>query len=268
MALAGPLARRGHRPHPGLASGRRPRGALAPARPAVHAARLPGTPRAARRGRRESSLGRAVRRRAVLTTARSVRMIAGAARDFDLVHSNSLWAHLDCALAGRLARRPSVIELYDLVRPGLGRRVLTAGGGAVDDGGGHQPGRRRHASGPAGRAMSASCRCRSTSTGSAPGPSLLQVRRHLTSDETAPLVGIVGRIDPEKGVDVLVQAMGLLQGAGGRCASRRGGQCRARPRRLPRAGAGRGRATSSATGSASSGVPTTSRARCAPSTSS
>jgi len=42
------------------------------------------------------------------------------------VHSNSLWAHLDCALAGHLARRPSIIELYDLVRPGLGRTVLTA----------------------------------------------------------------------------------------------------------------------------------------------
>ena len=45
-----------------------------------------------------------------------------------------------------------------------------------------------------------------------PGPVSTQVRRHLTSDEQAPLVGIVGRIDPEKGVDVLVRAMGLLQG--------------------------------------------------------
>ena len=46
-----------------------------------------------------------------------------------------------------------------------------------------------------------------------PGPASPEVRSQLSSDERAPLVGIVGRIDPEKGVDVLVRAMGLLQGA-------------------------------------------------------
>jgi len=38
------------------------------------------------------------------------------------------------------------------------------------------------------------------------------MRGRLTSDERAPLVGIVGRIDPEKGVDTLVRAMSLLHG--------------------------------------------------------
>ena len=49
-----------------------------------------------------------------------------------------------------------------------------------------------------------------------PGPAPDHLRGQLTSDETAPLVGIVGRIDPGKGVDVLVAAMGLLQGGAAR----------------------------------------------------
>jgi len=49
-----------------------------------------------------------------------------------------------------------------------------------------------------------------------PGPATPQIRRHLTSDEHAPLVGIVGRIDPEKGVDVLVRAVASLQGPAAR----------------------------------------------------
>ena len=46
------------------------------------------------------------------------------ARRFDVVLSFSLASHLDVALAGRLARRPAVIEVVDLIRPGLGRKVL------------------------------------------------------------------------------------------------------------------------------------------------
>ena len=150
--------------------------------------------------------------RELATTGRSVRMIAGAARGFDLVHSNSLWAHLDCALAGRLARRPTVIELYDLVRPGLGRTVLTAAAAlsttavaisqAVAD-----------CIGPRGAGHVRIVPLSVDLDRFGPGPVSPEVRSHLSSDERAPLVGIVGRIDPEKGVDVLVRAMGLLQGA-------------------------------------------------------
>jgi D-inositol-3-phosphate glycosyltransferase len=149
--------------------------------------------------------------RELVTTARSARTIARAAGPFDLVHSNSLWAHLDCALAGRLARRPVVLELNDLVRPGIGRRILTTAANlsstaiaisqAVADCIGPSGGRHVRIVAPSvdlGRFM--------------PGAAAPEIRTHLTSDEQAPLVGIVGRIDPEKGVDVLVRAMGLLQG--------------------------------------------------------
>jgi glycosyltransferase involved in cell wall biosynthesis len=150
--------------------------------------------------------------RELVASAQAVRMIARLARGFDVVHSNSLWAHLDCALAGRLANRPVVLELNDLVRPGVGRRVLTA---AVN------------MSTTATAISQAVTDCIGTSgaqrvrivppavdlTRFGPGPASPAMRSHLTSDGRAPLVGIVGRIDPEKGVDVLVTAMGLLQGA-------------------------------------------------------
>jgi len=153
--------------------------------------------------------------RELAATARSVRAIGRAARDVDLVHSNSLWAHLDCALAGRVARRPVVIELYDLVRPGLGRRVLTGAARlstvavaisqAVAD-----------CVGPRGadhvRIIPLSVDLARFSS----GPSDSAVRSQLTSDPDAPLVGIVGRIDPEKGVDVLVRAVASLRGGAAR----------------------------------------------------
>ncbi|HLM96797.1 MAG TPA: glycosyltransferase family 4 protein [Acidimicrobiales bacterium] len=149
--------------------------------------------------------------RELVASARSVGTIAGAARRFDLVHCHSLWAHLDAALAGRLARRPVVLELNDLIRPGLGRRVLTAAvelstaavaiSQAVADCVGPRGARRVRIVAPA-----------VDLDRFGPGPAPAGRRALLTSDEGAPLVGIVGRVDPEKGVDVLVRAMGLMQG--------------------------------------------------------
>ena len=57
MALAGPLARRGIDLTLAVSSGRRPRGALAPSRPALRRARLPRAPGPAGRRRRAPALG-------------------------------------------------------------------------------------------------------------------------------------------------------------------------------------------------------------------
>jgi glycosyltransferase involved in cell wall biosynthesis len=150
--------------------------------------------------------------RELAVTTRSVRMIAGAARGFDLVHSNSLWAHLDCALAGRLGRRPSVLELYDLVRPGMGRTVLTAAA-AVSNTAIAISQSVADCIGPRGAGHVRIVPLSVDLDRFGPGPASPERRARLSSDVRAPLVGIVGRIDPEKGVDVLVRAMGLLQGA-------------------------------------------------------
>ncbi len=149
--------------------------------------------------------------RELAASARSARMIAGAASGADLVHSNSLWSHLDSALAGRLARRPVILELYDMVRPGAGRRVLTAAArlshttiaisNAVAD-----------CIGPRGAGHVRIIPLAVDLGRFHPGPPDPELRRTLTSDVDAPLVGIVGRIDPEKGVDLLVRAMDRLEG--------------------------------------------------------
>jgi len=49
-----------------------------------------------------------------------------------------------------------------------------------------------------------------------PGPTDREWRHRLTSDVNAPLIGIIGRVDPEKGVDVAVQATTMLGGAAAR----------------------------------------------------
>jgi len=142
-------------------------------------------------------------------TARGVSTLRAAARRVDVVHSASLWVHLDCVLAGQLARRPVAVELVDMVRPGLGRQVLSiavrlstetfansrAVAGCVSPG----PARRVRIIPPGVDAQ----RFR-------PGPADRGVRRELSDDPDAALVGMVGRLDPDKGVELVVEAMARL----------------------------------------------------------
>ena len=151
----------------------------------------------------------------LLASASAVRAISRAARPFDLVRSNSLWAHLDCALAGRVSGRAVALDLHDLVRPGAGRALL---GAAV---------RLATVSTAISEAVADSVGGRARSRVEVvplavdlarfgPGPASPEVRGHLSADPGAPLVGIVGRIDPEKGVEVLVRAMAMLTGPAAR----------------------------------------------------
>jgi glycosyltransferase involved in cell wall biosynthesis len=147
------------------------------------------------------------------TTVRSARQLARMARQADVVHSNSLWIHLDCAVAGRMARRPVVLELHDLVRPGLGRRVLRAAvrlasrtvavSHAVADTVGTTEGRLRVVP----QAVD--------TERFHPGPPDASWRARLSSRPDQPIVGVVGRVDPEKGVTTVVQAMAMLTGPAG-----------------------------------------------------
>jgi glycosyltransferase involved in cell wall biosynthesis len=150
----------------------------------------------------------------VATTAGSARRLAQLARDADAVHSNSLWTHLDCAVAGRIARRPVVLELHDLVRPGLGRRVLKAA--------------MRLAA-----CTVAISRAVAETVGSSnrrlrvipqavdaerfhPGAADHSWRSRLSDRPDEPIVGVVGRVDPEKGIKTVVQAMAMLAGEAAR----------------------------------------------------
>ena len=169
-----------------------------------------------RRGLRTASGGRPGARelgREVVATGRAAWRLAHLARAVDVVHSNSLPVHLDCAVAGRLARRPVVLELHDFVRPGLGRLVL------------------RVAVRLASSAIAVS-RAVANAVGAdlkglrvipqgvdperfCPGSPDLSWRARLSSRPEEPIVGVIGRLDPEKGIQTVIRAMAMLDGPAG-----------------------------------------------------
>ena len=131
----------------------------------------------------------------------------------DIVHSNSLWAHLDCAVAGRLARRPVVLELHDFVRPGLGRFVLRAAARLASSA--------IAVSRAVGDAVGADLHgLRVIPQGVdperfSPGPPDPSWRARLSSRPEEPIVGVIGRLDPEKGIETVIRAMAMLDGPAG-----------------------------------------------------
>lgn len=148
--------------------------------------------------------------REVSETSRTARRLARLAKAFDVIHSNSLWAHLDCALAGRLARRPVVLELHDLVRPGLGRRVqraavrLASCTVAISRAVGDSVGGRPHNLHVVPQGVDAER--------FQPGPPDTTWRARLSSNPDEPIIGVVGRVDPEKGIRTVLRSMTMLDG--------------------------------------------------------
>ena len=136
--------------------------------------------------------------------------IARAARSFDVVLSFSLSMHLETAIAGRLARRPVVIEVVDIVRPGLGRQVLRAASRLAST-------TVVNSVATAGNLDGDAHRARVIHPGVdldrfRPGPCDDEVRASLGGRPGRPLVGIVGRVDPGKGIEVLLDAMAATDG--------------------------------------------------------
>ncbi len=141
--------------------------------------------------------------------ARQTIAVRQVARDFDVVFSSALRSHLSVAFAGRLARVPIVLDLVDMVRPGVGQRVLRTAARLAT-------------------LTIANSRATAAALGSAgpvtvihpgidldrfvPGPTNDDLRAELARGRPGPLVGVAGRLDVRKGVQVLVEAMTLLRG--------------------------------------------------------
>jgi glycosyltransferase involved in cell wall biosynthesis len=111
------------------------------------------------------------------------------------------------------------LELHDLVRPGIGQHVLKAatalssGVIAISRAVARTAG--RPDAGDDGRFRIIP---QAVDTDRFhPGPANPELRARFGADPGAPVVGIVGRIDPEKGVDTVVRAVAALTGDAARC---------------------------------------------------
>ena len=161
-----------------------------------------------------SSLGNAWRE--VPMVARGVRVIAAATAGADVVHSNSLLANMDCALSGRRYGRPTVLEIHDLVRPGISRHLLSAALGLADAGVAIS----RAVADNVSEVVRAKMRLipqgvdltRFDPDAGDPG-----VRAEFTARPDEPLLAMIGRVDPTKGVHRAVRAVAELNAAGVRC---------------------------------------------------
>lgn len=152
--------------------------------------------------------------RTVQAISRLVRTVREA--DADVIHSNLLMTHLDCVVAGYLTGTRPVLELHEIVAPGLPRQLLGAmirlSGATI--------------------AISAASRdqvptwarakvvvvpqCvdarrfdgRRAESGTEEGVDADPGwRRRLAARPDDPVVAAVGRVDPEKGLHVLVRAV-------------------------------------------------------------
>lgn len=148
--------------------------------------------------------------------ARGVKAVAAATAGADVVHSNSLLANMDCALAGRRHGRPTVLEIHDLVRPGISRHLLSAALGLADAG--------VAISTPVAGNVSDVVRSKMRLipqgvdvTRFHPGAGDGGGRAAFTARPDEPLVAMIGRIDPAKGVHRAVQAVAELNRAAVGC---------------------------------------------------
>jgi starch synthase len=144
---------------------------------------------------------------------RSAQIIARLVPSARVIASHSLTANLEVGLAARMSRRRAVLDLHDIVRPGLGRQVLAAtvalAGATIANSASTaatipRPLRHRVAVIHPGV----------DTNRFSPGPPVPSVRRTLAGDSDEPVVAIVGRVDPDKGVDIVVDAVARLNNSG------------------------------------------------------
>jgi glycosyltransferase involved in cell wall biosynthesis len=152
-------------------------------------------------GRRAGPVG--IARTGAAALASAVRL-ARTARRFDAVLSFSRHTHVETAIAARLARRPVVVEVVDIVRPGIGRRVLQVAARLAT-------------------VVVANSRATASTLGNAPrdlrvlypivdltrfepGPVDPAMRARLGARTDRPVVVIVGRLDPGKGIELVADA--------------------------------------------------------------
>jgi glycosyltransferase involved in cell wall biosynthesis len=123
-----------------------------------------------------------------------------------LLVANSTWTHLDVAVAGRMARLPSVLMIHEeipkvrlrkLAVQGATRSIAVSRSVAEDVG-------------PRAQKRIAVIRNGVDTAAFTPGPPSRDIRMELAADPSASIVGYVGRLDPMKQVEHVVRAVGEL----------------------------------------------------------
>lgn len=149
--------------------------------------------------------------RSVRAWVRLARVVRDA--DAQVVHSNSLITHIDCAVVGRLTKTPAIVELHDIVAPGPGRVLLgiavrLARGSITISTAVRQQLPRWARRGP--RMIPQAI----DTVKFSPGPKSKTWRTRLSAEPEQPIVAAIGRIDPEKGLHHLIAAVARVRGAG------------------------------------------------------
>lgn len=127
----------------------------------------------------------------------------------DLISANSHWAHLEGALAGRLARIPTVLNLHEQSLPGVAGRLRAASVRIADATiavshavAGDLPPKTRSRVHVIHNGIDA--------TAYEPGPADPDLRAEIGLDPKAPVVLLMNRLDPHKGVDDAIRAVAAL----------------------------------------------------------
>lgn len=145
--------------------------------------------------------------RRVVTLIRLVRRV-----NADGIIANSHWAHFECMLAGKLARKPSLMLIHERAEDAAGARLRSRVAGWSD------------------RALAVSAALRDELIPSvrhnvvvvtnaidvqafSPGKADLAVRASLCADPKRPVVSVLSRLDPRKGIDLAIEAMAGVQEA-------------------------------------------------------
>ncbi|CAN5342016.1 glycosyltransferase family 4 protein [soil metagenome] len=148
-------------------------------------------------------------------TVLAIVRVAGAARrvDADIIHSNSIITHFDCALAALLTGKRAVLELHEIVAPGIGRlalglaTVLASKALAISTAVADQlPLWARRRATVIGQGIEIE---RFAADGATDG-----WRDRLSANPDSPLVIAVGRTDPEKALHVAIEAVAAVRRAG------------------------------------------------------
>lgn len=148
----------------------------------------------------------------VLTSVSESLRLARLARSFDILHSHSLSANVDVALAARISGRRGVLDVHDIVKPGVGRAVLT-GASVLADGTIVNSSATRDTIRLPVRRLEVIHPGVDTDR-FRPGPADPAVRAQLARYPADHIVGIVGRVDPEKGIPWLVDAVHKVNDSG------------------------------------------------------